>query len=525
MSIAAPRRDGAAAFRREEGVRMAHGAGLSNVLTVLKQHGAHVRSHGCYYTVQCPAHDDRTASLSISQGEKGAVLNCHAGCETDAIRVELGLNWPDLFDNGGKLADGERRISADLWMPCQPQGCGGHKVAEYRYTDENGVLLYAVARCSRKGDGCPQPFAQWHPDSSKKHGKKWGLPGNIRRVVYNLPSVLDAARSGRRIWLMEGEKDADRMKNDFPEEVATSAPSGAGKNKWRLEYTRCFAGASEVIIVADCDKSGLEYAEEVHHHLGKVVNKVTVVCTPLMENGADFSDHRNYGFSLDDFEVVPFATVERRPRMVIEVEDRHREKPVLFDGYSQEGLERALIGAMLKYGMHYSISQTDMQADQRLHIVAGAIGRIAAEGNVITPETVAIEVEARGQGSYESVLEFLHDLERSAFSDTEKPKKAARTLRERTIRRGIAFVCRATEEAVQKETRTIDEVLNYLANLANQHAEEYAQLDREYGDPVGDVFTGDVVKEVASEEEIGGNVHELRPAAVDRQWEAAAQRG
>ncbi|GEM_PF-2886310 len=35
------------------------------------------------YAAKCPSHDDRTASLSISEGQDGRVLiHCHAGCGT-----------------------------------------------------------------------------------------------------------------------------------------------------------------------------------------------------------------------------------------------------------------------------------------------------------------------------------------------------------------------------------------------------------------------------------------------------------
>lgn len=510
---------------------MAHGSGLSNVLTVFKSHGANVRSHGSYYTVQCPAHDDRTASLSLSQGEKGAVLKCHAGCDVDSIRAELGLNWPDLFDNGGKLDEGERRVPADLWMPCQspkrdpgdPEPCPGHKVAEYRYTDEEGNLLFGVARCSRKGQGC-QGFRQWVPDGSKKYGKRWSVPAHVPRVLYDLPRVVEAARSGRRIYLVEGEKDAERMKADFPDEVVTTQSSGAGASKWRVENTRYFKGASEVIIIADCDGPGLTYAEEAHRHISKIVKKVKVVCSPILEDGADFSDHRNYGYGLDEFEVVPFETIARRPPMVIQVEERHREKPVAFPGYSEESVERSLLGSMLKYGMDYGINAVDVQTDDRLRIAAGAIGRLVAEDSVITPETVAVEVENAGEGGYEKALKFLYDLEKVAFDDKEKPAKAARIVRERSMRRGLVYACRAAEEAAQNETRAFEEILNHLGHLTKLTREEYAQLAQEYCAPTGDVFMGDVVEEAAKEAGIGDNVRELYRAAPAQRREAAAQK-
>lgn len=481
---------------------MARGSGLRNVLAALDKSGSRVKQHGGYYTAQCPAHDDRNASLSIDQGEKGAVLQCHARCSTDDIRIALDLNWPDLFDNGGQMGDGERQLAADLWMPCQKNGCGGHKSAEYRYSDENGNFLYAVARCSRKGDGCPQPFAQWVPDASKKFGKKWGLPSSVRRVLYNLAKVIEAAKAGRRIWLMEGEKDADRMRRDFPDEAVTTIVSGAGKSKWRLEYGRYFKGASEVIIVADCDRTGLEFAEEVHKHLSNVVAKVKVVCSPLMADGADFSDHRDHGFGLDEFEIVPFTPIKKRPEMVILVEEEHREKPVVFSGFSQESVERSLVGSILRYGHSYGIAEVDIQTDSRMNVIIKAAARLARQENVITPDMVAAEVEEMGVSTFEKVLPYALELEAVAFDDTTKPLVAARILRERTMRRMLALVSRATESAAQDEKRPLDQILAEVGRTAERMNEEYVSLEREYCEPVGDVFTGDVLEEIVMMEEI-----------------------
>ncbi len=40
------------------------------------------RWHGSYGTARCPAHDDRSPSLSIRDGVDGElVFNCVAGCE------------------------------------------------------------------------------------------------------------------------------------------------------------------------------------------------------------------------------------------------------------------------------------------------------------------------------------------------------------------------------------------------------------------------------------------------------------
>ena len=47
----------------------------------------------------CPAHDDREASLTVSKGDKGTVIHCHAGCDISNILDAVGLQKKDLFFN------------------------------------------------------------------------------------------------------------------------------------------------------------------------------------------------------------------------------------------------------------------------------------------------------------------------------------------------------------------------------------------------------------------------------------------
>lgn len=50
------------------------------------------------WDVCCPAHDDRSPSLGVMEGESGRiVLNCFAGCTTESICTALGLHLSDLF--------------------------------------------------------------------------------------------------------------------------------------------------------------------------------------------------------------------------------------------------------------------------------------------------------------------------------------------------------------------------------------------------------------------------------------------
>src|SRR3546814_4107831 len=45
--------------------------------------------HGRTAMCLCPAHADRTPSLSIRQGDRGILVTCFAGCDRDAVLREL----------------------------------------------------------------------------------------------------------------------------------------------------------------------------------------------------------------------------------------------------------------------------------------------------------------------------------------------------------------------------------------------------------------------------------------------------
>jgi len=66
-----------------------------------------VKRNGGGFVARCPHHDDRHASLSISEGRDGrALLNCFSGCEFEEIVAALGLEPRDLFDRAEPTGGG-----------------------------------------------------------------------------------------------------------------------------------------------------------------------------------------------------------------------------------------------------------------------------------------------------------------------------------------------------------------------------------------------------------------------------------
>ncbi len=224
---------------------------------------------------RCPAHDDSHASLSVSRGQKGAVLYCHAGCDVEQILDAIGLTKADLFDDPPEKRNGSDR--RDI-------------VATYDYTDEHGQLLFQVVRM------VPKTFRQRRRDPAGEW--QWNI-ADTRRVLYRLPRVVEAVQRGHTIYVVEGEKDVHAI--EAAGGTATCNPGGAGK--WRDEYSRALAGAN-VVIVADNDAPGLQHAHQVEASLLGVRANVRIVTARA---GKDAADHLSAGHTLEDFAAYPPA--------------------------------------------------------------------------------------------------------------------------------------------------------------------------------------------------------------------------
>ena len=56
-----------------------------------------VKKTGRGYTARCPAHSDKTPSLSVREGERGLLVRCWAGCTLKEVTGALGIRIADLF--------------------------------------------------------------------------------------------------------------------------------------------------------------------------------------------------------------------------------------------------------------------------------------------------------------------------------------------------------------------------------------------------------------------------------------------
>jgi hypothetical protein len=70
-----------------------------------------VRQCGSDYVAKCPAHDDRSPSLTVAETPDGRILlHCFAGCEALAVLEACGLSWADVMPPDAGAYRQEHRV-------------------------------------------------------------------------------------------------------------------------------------------------------------------------------------------------------------------------------------------------------------------------------------------------------------------------------------------------------------------------------------------------------------------------------
>lgn len=229
-----------------------------------------------------------------------------------SVNYETGEYYDHEAKRGGGVLDlvahktGGNRTEAISWLrnegllngsiqPVATEAPQAKIVATYDYIDEDGVLLFQAIRFA------PKDFRQRQP--GKNEGEwEWNLRG-ARRVIYRLPFIIAANASGKTIYIVEGEKDADRLVQLGFE--ATTNPMGA--NKWASEYCEPLRGA-DVVIIPDNDEAGREHVGTVAKFLNGIASRIRILDLskhwPQCPKGGDISDWLDAGGTADKLAVI-----------------------------------------------------------------------------------------------------------------------------------------------------------------------------------------------------------------------------
>ena len=236
------------------------------------------------YKARCPCHEDHNPSLSVKMNGR-LLLHCFAGCSYDRIVAALGLAPEPASD----ASQSPRRI-----------------VVTYRYRDESGAEVRQKVRYA------PKDFRIRHQDASGQWVYKAG-PGPA--VLYRLPELQQAIAQGATVFVVEGEKDGDRLAAGGL--TATTNIEGAAqpgqKPKWRPAYTAQLAGAARVVLLPDHDAPGQAHMQAIARALQGRVGDIRLLELPGLPAKGDVSDWLNQGHTVTELlalaeEAAPVST-------------------------------------------------------------------------------------------------------------------------------------------------------------------------------------------------------------------------
>ena len=146
---------------------------------------------------------------------------------------------------------------------------------EYVYTDLKGETIHKTIRKLEKG------FSQKRYINGKW---EWGL-ADIKLVLYNLPAVDKAIKSGDTIFVVEGEKDAETLSR-----IGLTATTNAlGAGKWKESYTNTLIGGN-LVIIPDNDLPGKQHAEYIAEELYNKVQSLKILNLPGLEVKGDVTN-------------------------------------------------------------------------------------------------------------------------------------------------------------------------------------------------------------------------------------------
>jgi hypothetical protein len=254
----------------------------------------------------CPAHHDEGPSLAVKEEGGRTLWNCHAGCSQEAVTAAIA----ELAPRQTAVASGRPKR---------------REVAHYDYRDVDGKLLYQVVRYEPKG------FNQRRPDGA---GWAWGLNGT-QRVLYGLPELASAKQS-RRVVLVEGEKDADRLRSLG---ILATSYAGGAKAPWQPAWTEQLRGR-KVTILVDADVPGIAKALRDAQQLAHHVAELRIVLLPDLElqedHGDDVSDWLEAGHTVEELKAVVAASPTWTPVDVGEAWEFIFDGPVQLEALAAE---------------------------------------------------------------------------------------------------------------------------------------------------------------------------------------------
>lgn len=186
---------------------------------------------------------------------------------------------------------------------------GGGRIREaiYEYKDAAGAVRYAVFRY-RLPSG-KKTFTQHPPDGKGGWRTGAGCMDGIAPLPYRLPEMLSSPELP--IWIVEGEKDADRLASFGL--TATTSHGGTGNTDKAWPVIAHHFKGRDCRIVPDNDRAGTDHVRKVATYLHPHARSLCIVPLPGLPVRGDVSDWLDQGHTLAELQALADAAPEFDP--------------------------------------------------------------------------------------------------------------------------------------------------------------------------------------------------------------------
>ncbi|TDI42411.1 MAG: hypothetical protein E2P02_13100 [Acidobacteria bacterium] len=217
------------------------------------------KKSGANWLALCRAHDDRSPSLAVAEGDDGRTLfTCHAGCDTEAILSVYGLKWEDVLPAREKTRD-----KRTTW---ETRDIRGELVAEHIRIDTDGKKRFVWRRDGQSGLG------------GMKAAK---LP------LYRSEKISSFSNK-KAVFLCEGEKATDAAAKLGLQSLGTVCGAHSIPGADALSVLADW----DVILWPDFDDTGVSHMSRIAEVLDGVARSVRWLHIPGAKPKWDAADYR-----------------------------------------------------------------------------------------------------------------------------------------------------------------------------------------------------------------------------------------
>jgi 5S rRNA maturation endonuclease (ribonuclease M5) len=328
---------------------------------------------GDSFTSLCPAHDDSDPSLSITTGDRGIMLHCFAGCNTQSILDAIGFDYSDIFyEHHTPAEDPLRKLATvtpirsdisteridqalrdrlatadDLLAQIEHERCIPRHVltgAGCGLTHDGRIVLPTY---DRDGELAPREWLalaeQRTPGKPKMKGPRGAKPDLWPRP--ESPRYKD----NTNITIVEGEPDALVAVSHHIQ--ACGLP---GTNTWQPDDAQRFARFNTVTVLLDDDDAGREASRIITRDLRKAgINTIEQRHTPGAPTRRDLTDlareHADLTPAIQQLVVIQPDTLYNKALQTIDIDWMLENEPAprewIWDDYLCRGTLNMLHGA------------------------------------------------------------------------------------------------------------------------------------------------------------------------------------